>query len=129
MKFEINQIVEVVDGKPVVLSTEIRVLTPSDDLYSLARDCIEEHDDYEFIQRNQYSGYRIKNNKRRRYTIVLIPQQDRLIICSQIKTDTISKLFPYLWETAITSVEELHDFFATWNNPSGIQNAKLKIKN
>ncbi|MBD2302830.1 hypothetical protein [Nostoc sp. FACHB-190] len=116
MKFEINQFVEIVDDKPVILSTEIRVLTQSTDLYSLARDYIEEYADYEFIQRHQYSGYRIKNNKRRRYNIVLIPQQNRLIICSQQQTQTTSKLFPYLWETAINSIEELHYFFELWNN-------------
>lgn len=118
MKFEINQIVEIVDDKPIILSTQIRVLTLSTDLYSLARDYIEEYADYEFVQRNQYCGYRIKNNKRRRYTIVLIPQQDRLIICSGIKTNIENKLFPYLWETVITRIEELHDFFQLWNSKS-----------
>ncbi|WP_193199940.1 hypothetical protein [Nostoc sp. MG11] len=118
MRFEINQIVEVVDSKPVILSTNIRLLTPSANLYSLARDYIEEYEDYGFVQRNQYSGYRIKNNKRRRYTIVLISQQDRLIICSQLKTNIESKLFPYLWETVITNVEGLHHFFQVWNNNS-----------
>ncbi|MBD2492079.1 hypothetical protein [Aulosira sp. FACHB-615] len=116
MKFEINQVVEIVDNKPVILSTEIKLLTPSTDLYSLARDYIEEYADYEFVQRNQYSGYRIKNNKRRRYIIVLIPQQDRLIICSQQQTQTTSKLFPYLWETVINNLEELHKFFELWNH-------------
>ncbi|MBD2492691.1 hypothetical protein [Aulosira sp. FACHB-615] len=116
MKFEINQIVEIVDNKPIILSTEIKLLTPSTDLYSLARDYIEEYADYEFVQRNQYSGYRIKNNKRRRYIIVLIPQQDRLIICSQLESNNKSKLFPYLWETAITTVEQLHEFFGIWSN-------------
>ncbi|MBD2451238.1 hypothetical protein H6G76_29730 [Nostoc sp. FACHB-152] len=116
MKFEINQIVEIVDDKAVILSTEIRVLTQSTDLYSLAKDYIEEYADYEFVQRNQYSGYRIKSNKRRRYIIVLIPQQDRLIICSQLQTQTISKLFPYLWETVINSIEELRYFFELWNH-------------
>jgi hypothetical protein len=114
MKFRINQIIEIIDGKPIILSTEIRVLTPSADLYSLARDYIEEHGDYEFVQRHQYSGYRLRTNKHRRYIAVLIPQQDRLIICSQLESDTKSKLFPYLWETVISTVEQLHDFFKVW---------------
>lgn len=116
MKFELNQVLEIIDGKPVILSTDIRVLTPSADLYSLARDCIEEYGDYEFIQRSQYSGYRFTNKKRNRYIIVLFPQQERLIICSQIESNTKSKLFPYLWETTISSVEQLHDFFSIWCN-------------
>lgn len=115
MKFEINQIIEVVDGKPVILSTDIRVLSSSTDLYSLARDYIEESGDYVFVQRNQYSGYR--NNGKKGYKIVLMPQPqlDRLIICSDVQSDTKSKLFPYLWETAITTVEELHEFFNCWS--------------
>jgi hypothetical protein len=52
MKFQINQLIEIIDGKPIILSTDIRVLTPSADLYSLARDYIEEHDDYDFVQRH-----------------------------------------------------------------------------
>lgn len=123
MKFEINQIVEIVDSQPVILSIEIRVLTPSIDLYSLARDYMDEYDDYEFIQRNQYSGYK---SQRRRYSIVLIPQQDRLIICSQLQTDVESKLFPYLWETAITNIEELHDFFKHWQDNNKTQVAEVK---
>jgi hypothetical protein len=111
MKFSINQIIEVVDGKPVILSTDIRVLSSSDDLYSLARDYIEEHEEYKFIQRSQYSGYKCG----KRYDIVLIPQQDRLIICSNEPSSHVSKLFPYLWETDIKTVEELHTFFENWN--------------
>ncbi|MEH1854073.1 MAG: hypothetical protein V7L11_20895 [Nostoc sp.] len=114
MKFELNQIIEILDNKPVILSTNIRLLTPCTDFYSLARDYIESQTDYEFVQRHQYSGYRIKSNKRLRYKIVLIPQQEKLIICSDLESDTPSKLFPYLWETVISNLDELHSFFQNW---------------
>jgi hypothetical protein len=113
MKFEVNQIIEIVDNKPVIISTDIRVISPTTDLYSLARDYVEEYGDYIFVQRSQYSGYKIKDKKG--YKIVLVPQQERLIICSFVQSETKSKLFPYLWETAIATVKELHEFFESWN--------------
>jgi hypothetical protein len=116
MKFCINQIVEVIDGIPNILSTDIKVIGDSSDLYSLARDYLDDFTELVFIQRDQYVGYK----KGKRYEIVLMPRQNKLIVCHNpefsIDSDPgdQSKLFPYLWETEINTTEQLHRFFESY---------------
>lgn len=115
MKISVNQIIEIIGGIPEILLTDIRILGESNDLYSLARNYLEDFGGLEFIQRDQYLGCKSKQGKR--YSVVLMKRQDKLIICH--KYDVMvsfckgneSKTFPYLWETEITTVDQLHQFF------------------
>lgn len=113
MRFSVNQVFETVDGIPKILSTDIKMLSESSDLYSLARDYLDEIDGLIFVQRDQYAGYK----KKKKYCIVLMPRQDKLIVCHreefivEFDEGRASKLFPYLWETEIKTLNQLHEFF------------------
>lgn len=116
MKFSLHQIIEIVDNNPRVISTRVTMLDQPDNLYSLAKEYLGGIEDLVSIDRTQYIGYK----KGKRYSVVLMYRKDKLIIAHdpafKVKFDPgqSSKLFPYLWETEIKTVELLHSFFNSY---------------
>lgn len=112
MKFSVNQVIEIVDGTPRILSTDIQILSPTEDLYSLARKYLDNTTNLQIVERKQYRGYRAG----KRYLVVLMKKREGLTVCHDSalnrKDDSkkISKLFPYLLETEIDTVANLNTF-------------------
>jgi hypothetical protein len=111
--YDLVQRIEVINGVPKVVSTNIHIVEGGTDLFSIAESWLAQNTNLQRFNKQQYVGYKKKGEKR--YQLVLTPRSNFLQVSFLqeslsgylVFTTEPDSLFPYAVRVAVESKEAL----------------------